>query len=381
MLRNLGRAVFGLGRKRFCVAALLSAWLLATTAHASDTVRKDLADLATELDKFLRKQGESAIAVSQFEGPATFPNSAGPGIAMTLAEELGKRGIEVKLRARLGVRGQYRIAEDYADPADLTTKYLAVRLQASVVDAFNNVQKGFEFERVIARETALVELLGAVVELASNATPRQRDQMIRKSLIEPGGVIAEKKIAAAAASPYGVEILVDGQPRDARDDEGLPFVNLDRAEAYAIRLINNSDKEAAVRLSIDGLSLFAFSEHRKQAGPQKGEPLYSVLLIPAGKSLTIKGWHLTNESADPFKVTGYGKGPLALPKQTAKVGTITATFAAAWPEDNAPPADEAPAMRGTPHATETGPPSATDFDVLRRKVGTLRSVVSVRFAK
>lgn len=362
------------------VFAFLATLCVAAPAHTSETIRKDLAGLAKELAQFLGKQGENAVAVGQFEGPATFPNSAGPGITMTLAQELQKLGIDVKTRARLGVRGQYRIGE-VAAPDDPLTQLLAVRFQASVVDAFNNVQNDFRFECVIGGEGAVVELLGAVVELAPNAPPRLRDERIRKSLLEPRASIADKRIAAAPASLYAVEILVKGEARVPRDDDGLAFIDLDRADGFAVRLINNSDKEAAVRLFIDGLSLFAFSEHRKENGPSKGEPLYSVLLVPAGKSLVVKGWHRTNEESDPFQVSAYGKGAAVLPKQAGKVGTITATFAAAWPEESLPPADEAPAPRGTTHSSATSPPNAANFDVLRRKVGTLRAVVSVRYPK
>ena len=41
-----------------------------------------------------------------------------------------------------------------------------------------------------------------------------------------------------------------------RLEDGLPFVRFRTGDTYRIRLINNSPHEAAVRLAIDGLSVF-----------------------------------------------------------------------------------------------------------------------------
>ena len=85
-------------------------------------------------------------------------------------------------------------------------------------------------------------------------------------------------------------------------------------------------------LTIDGLSVFAFSENKN----------YIYWMVREKKTLTIPGWHRTNTKADSFLVTEYAKSVVAeaLPSSAA-VGTITATFAAAWPKGGNPPADEA----------------------------------------
>jgi hypothetical protein len=365
--------------RRLALGLALAA-LLAGPVHAADDLRQELAEAARGVAKLLADRGESAIALGQFTGPANFPTSAGPGIAMVLAEELQKQGIAVKQRATLGVKGEYLVSE-VQDPDDVTAKYLAVRVKGRVEDAFGNVLGKFGFERTVPGEEAVVALMGTPVELPSAETPAARDRRLRQSLEKPQTALSGARVAAGPHSPYAVEILVDDKPRPARDDDGLAFVKIEKTETYAVRLINDSDTEAAVRLTVDGLSLFAFSEHRRQEGPHKGEPLYSVVLIPPHKSLVVKGWHRTNEVSDAFVVTDYPKSAAALARLKGNLGTITATFAAAWPEDADPPKDEAPAKRGSPGATGYGPGVEAKFDVVKRRIGVIRAAVSVRYTK
>jgi hypothetical protein len=339
-----------------------------------------MAEAARDVAKLLGARGESTIALGQFTGPANYPTSAGPGIALVLAEELQKQGVAVKPRARLGIKGEYLVTE-VPDPAELGTKYLALRVKGRVEDGFANVLQDSGFDRTVEGEEAVVQLLGTPVELPSSELPRERDRKIRKSYEEPKATFAASRVSAGPGGKFAVEVLVDGRPRPARDDDGLAYVNVEKGETYAVRLINDSDLDVAVRLTVDGLSLFAFSEHRHEEGPHKGEPLYSVVLIPAHQSLVVRGWHRTNEVSDAFLVTDYPKSAAALARLKGNLGTITATFAAAWPEDADPPKDEAPARRGTSAATGYGPGVEAKFDVVKRRLGVIRAAVSVRYTR
>ena len=71
-----------------------------------------------------------------------------------------------------------------------------------------------------------------------------------------------------------------------------------------------------------------------------------------------------------------------LPNSTT-VGTITATFAAAWPQDGFPPEDEASSRKDgdSRNATGKGPSIGTSFTEVVRSIGRLRVSVSVRYAK
>ncbi len=351
-------------------------------APANSDLRPELARAARVVARALQAQGEKSIAVGQFTGPANVAPGAGPGIALVLAEELRKVGLEIKARARLGVKGQYLLTEVPAEEADdrrLGVKFLAVKVQGTVEDVFG--KEVVRFGTTVRDPVALVRLLGLPVHLPASETVRQRDRLIRTFLEQPTTAIAGGLVSAARESPYAVEILVNDQPVPAHSDAGLAFVGLDPAAAFAVRLINNSDHEAAVRLSVDGVDLFAFSKERHARGPSRGEPLYSVVLVPAHKSVVVKGWHRTNKVAELFRPARYpGDAPVAL-KARGGVGAVTASFAAAWAETDVPPKDEAPVPRGQRPATGYGPGVEANFQMVKRRIGVLRDSVSIRYKK
>src|SRR5262249_15377668 len=113
---------------------------------------------------------------------------------------------------------------------------------------------------------------------------------------------------------------------------GFAYVPLGVGDIFAVRLVNDSDHDAAVRLTLDGLSLFAFSDH----------PSYRYVIVLSKGSALIKGWHRNNERSEEFRLTRYadGAGARKLRPPTDEVGTITAVFHAAWDPRVGPPADE-----------------------------------------
>ena len=361
--------------------AVLLCLTWARPARASAELRKELTEVAKDIKQLLDGRGEQTIAVGQFTGPPNFPTSSGPGIAEILSEELQKLGVTVKARAKLGVKGEYLVTE-VPDPNDVTAKFLAVRLKGTVEDGFGKVINDFSFERTVKGEEAVVQLLGTPVELPSDGTPKQRDKKIRESYAEPKANVAGGRVCGGPGGKFAIEVLVNDKPREAREEDGLAYVKIDRGEAYAVKLINDSDLEMAVRLTIDGLSWFAFSELRHKDGPHKGEPLYSVVYVKPHGSVVIRGWHRNNEVSDSFLVTEYAKSAAATLSHTANLGTITASFAASWPENADPPKDEAPKARGNPgDATGFGPRVEAKYTEVKRNIGVIRASVSVRYTK
>jgi hypothetical protein len=365
-------------------AALLAACLTlagAAPVRASAELRKELAGLAADLKQLLAGRGLDTIGLGQFTGPPTFPATAGPGINQVLTEELAKLGVKVELTAKLGLKGEYSVAEVPAED-DPKVKLLAVQVRAVVVDRLGGVVTDFSFDRKIRSEQALVELVGPTVELAPGDPPRDRDRKLRESLTDPRPPAGGSIVRAGADSKFGIEILVGDKPRPAEAKDGLAFVRVDRGEQYAVRLINDSGREMAVALTIDGLSMYTFSELKHKDGPRKGEPLYSAVILGPGQSTLIKGWHRTNEESRSFLVTAYPDTAAAQLRHEAGLGTITATFAASW-EGDTPPDDEPPRRKGvTPgDGTGFGPPVNSKFTEVRRSIGVVRAAVSVRYTK
>jgi hypothetical protein len=223
----------------------------------------------------------------------------------------------------------------------------------------------------------LSSLLVATATLPPDQNLKVRQQKFRERIEHPRVHIAGTEILADADSPYGIEILVENQPRKpTANDKGLAFVPIQRGERYAVRVINHSAYDAAVTLTIDGLSMFAFSENRQ----------FTQVIVPAKQSGVIKGWYRTNQISDAFEVTMYSKSAAAriLPG-SAEIGTITVTFAAAWPKNSREPPDELAARlarnRGEDLATGRGPELKTEYQEVERHIGVVRAAISVRYTK
>jgi len=367
-----------------CAIFSLSVWVaFPLAASASPELRKELAEVAKSLKQLLDGRGEDSIVIGQFTGPANFPTSAGPGISQILGEELKKMGKSVKRRAKYGVEGKYLVTEVLSDD-EPQRKLLAIKLMGSVTDEFGKVIADFSFDRTLKGEGAFVELMGASVDMtAILKDPVKRGKKLRAALATPQANIRGNRVYASDEGKYAIELLIEEKPRLPKDDDGLAYVKIDRGERYAVRLINDSDLEMAVNLSIDGLNVFTFSELRYQDGEKKGQPLYSVWIVPAKSSVVIYGWHRNNEDSDDFQVMEYAKTAAATIGHKANIGTITASFAAAWPEGEKPPQDEPGRRKGTTlgDGTGFGPSRKVKVTGVKRTIGAIRSSVSVRYSK
>lgn len=385
---------------RFLIGWLAAAVLLLCVGHsvqASIELRGVLTELAEDLSKLLTGQNKSDIAIGQFTGPANFPTSGGAGIVQTLTEELQKKNIQVKTRAELGVKGSYKLAElpaENEDDARLGRKVLAIELEVVVEDAFSKPLGNFTFKRLIRGEATITQLIGPTAALPPDGTEIDRDQVLRRAVIDPPKPAVQGTIIRSKPdSPYALEILIADQPRRLENKDGLPFVAIRRNEKYAVRFINETEYEAAVRLEIDGLSMFIFSELRQpallngKANPRKGEPLYTTVIMPPKKNgkagtIVIRGWHVNNKVTDEFLVTEYAKSAPGSLNQVTNIGTITATFQAAWEDGTRPPPGEPGKRRGgTGDATGRGDRIGEVYQEVVRNLGIIRDTISVRYTK
>lgn len=377
------------------VSAAVVSLSLATGALAESKggLEAEIAEVARQLAKALASLNQDSVTVGQFSGPPQVASSAGPGIAKLLAESLAENRIGVRPAAKLGLEGKYQIIAGESDtPA-------AVRLTAQLVDVTGKVV--LNVHRVIRDAASIALLLGPTgnVGAARPGAPGDSAADMLDLVTKPKTNIADSVIAPAPNSPYGIELCVrEGKRylvRHPVDDSGLAYAPLRRDEVYAVNLINRSPHAAAVTLSIDGLNAFAFSENRE----------YRHYIVPAMSQHLVRGWHRNNASSDEFLVTSYAQSAAAtgnLPADQVATGTITATFARAWPEGAEPAAPRSPdpaeppevpdlpgGIRGQPEEVRTrnllgtgkGAKVASRFHEVRHHVGPLRAVVSVRYTK
>jgi hypothetical protein len=342
--------------------------------------------VAQDIVAILKAEGEQSVSVGTFVAPPQQESGTGAGLAARLIGELEKRGIKVMRRARLGVQGKFAVARN-------TSGHLIGKITVEMVEASGKNVGSFSREVQFhltgdrpAPDSAVGDIDGIcaiaawtapTAELPPNQNQKVRHRVLDERIQHPTVFCDGTRVKTEEKSLYAIEVLVGGKPRTAKEEEGQAFVPLKRDEIYAVRLINDSDQDAAVALSIDGLGLFTFSE--------KGEG-YVHVMVPAHKATVIRGWYRTPGKADSFKVTGYAESPAAqLLAPIGKVGTITASFAAAWKKDVPPPADELASRlalnRGDQLATGRGPEISVRVQEVERHIGIVRAVVSVRYSR
>jgi hypothetical protein len=355
------------------VAAVLALTLILAngqSAHALEALRPSLKELSQKIAGYLRGRDEKAIAVGAFTGPARIPSSSGPGIKQILIEELERQHVQVSKGARLEVKG------DYLDVVDKDSQLLALRLKAIVLDSQGEAV--VTLDKRIEDPDVLAEALGITKpDFGAGLTPEKESEALRERLDHPHTELRGTRIKADAKSPYAVEVLVKSggryAPLEAEREGGRAFVGLRPQEVFAINLINDSAFDAAVELRLDGLSVFAFSVNKN----------YRQFIVPKKGHALIKGWHRTNMVSDEFLITDYGKSAAAeLLANPDDVGTITATFAAAWDPKDKPPEDESASFRDPFNpAVGRGEPVKAPYTEVVREHGRVRDIISVRYKK
>lgn len=346
---------------------------------AVNSLAKDLAD-------FLGDEDSSTVSVGAFTGQPQLAASAGTAIKNKLVDELKGMEIEHKLRAKIGCKGEYF----YDDEEGI------VLLTMKAMDGSREVGN---WEEKIYDVADMASLLGLSGSTPVDGTPAEQREQLKETITDPqvntavnesspppagasGDAVPETLLKPTAGSLYALEILVAGpdgslSPLPVVADEGLAFVDLAVDQAYVIRVINNSPHLAAVRISIDGLNLFEFSQI-----PQFRDLGY-VLVPPSPKGSLIKGWFINNGQADRFLVSDYaeserGKRDSGVLKSDDELATITAQFSVAVPPGQPFPADE-PGLRN--FGTKRGPSIAVNYGTKPAKVGQVREFVSVRYAR
>ncbi len=369
--------------RRLAACAALALLTFTPPAPAQANVRREMAAVAGTVHELLKGYGETKLTVgpmqcSKDQRDALRAN-AGPGLGHVLIEELARLGLEIGPKARFEFKATYDCVQNEKGQ-------LQVGLTCWVEDTKNNKKVLKVPASFIDGEEALAGVLGLTVALPPNATEGQRTQRVLDSTDDQKTTaeVRDRRIRASKDSPYAVEVLVkqsSGPPaaREARLDNGFPFVPVARQEAYVVRLHNDAAHEAAVTLTIDGINAFAFAG-LKDANRR---PLYPAFVVPPKSSLDVAGWptDLAKGQTDEFLVTAYAKSAAAELKSEGGVGVITACFAASWPTNGKPPEDE-PRFGARPlDATGRGLTFEKKYDQVARNFGVLRAAVSVRYTK
>lgn len=370
---------------RRLLPSVAAVWLLAlgtpAFAESTDAVTQEMAALAQQIQPALQKQKVNTVHVSRFTPPANVKGGTGPELQLKLSRELQALGFRLDdFDYEIEIRGSYARYQDQADR-------LAVRITIEFIDAQGAALNEFVFNRLVYGEESVPRLLGVAVAHQPNADDMARADEIRDRERAGGFDLREgSRVAVTPESPYAIEVLTKRGDEytpvapQGQTSRNLPFVPIGEDELFAVKLYNGSAYEAAVNLTIDGISVFAFSEL---------DPPPTYWLVPPAHNgqpgeLLIVGWHKnTDRMIELKRVTDFEDTALAKLKLDLNpdVGQITASFSAAWQVDeqhrpiNKP--DDEVSSRGAGFGGEVEVPS----EAVPRQIGHVRDVIHVRYER
>ncbi len=363
-------------------------FLLAAAAMPASASAKDLDDaldnIVDQVQTYLSTHGDRTVSVGTFSGPPS--SSAGIRIKAALTERLKKADVQIGKLARLQIRGSFSSA---ADPTP------TVQIKAEMVDQTGATLGQFRERVSVDNVEDVVNLLGATTDLApntstANATTDEtasreeriegRDKQLAADIAEPSfALVGTTAVAATSASPYRVEILLrDGDsltPVPVEGFSGFALVSLTKGQEYVVRLHNASDIDVGVKLTIDGVNTFEFSENA-------GFRNLGIWMVPAGQVGTVDGWHVTNDRSLAFLITDVPDSAIAtLERETTAIGTISASFFPAWTGDDIPEEELIGKAKGD-IGTGLGAKIRSSYESVARHFGkTLLAAVSIRYEK
>ena len=323
--------------------------------------------------------GDTSVTIGNFNGPPS--SSAGIRIKAALTERLKAADVNVNKLARLEIRGTF---------ASETEPTPIVLVRAEMVDQTGATLGDFRERVSVDSVEDVVNLLGTTTDLTaagtseSNGSQRetiaQRDEQLAEDINQPSfSLTGTTAVSATDASPYRVEIFLRDAdtltPIPVEDFSGFALVSLNKGQEYVVKLHNASDIDVGVKLTIDGVNTFDFSENA-------GFRDLGMWMVPAGQVGTVDGWHINNNESLAFLVTDVPDSATAkLQRETTAIGTISASFFPAWTGDDVPEVEIIGKARGD-IGTGLGSKIGSVYETVQRHFGaTLLAAVSIRYEK
>jgi hypothetical protein len=342
-------------------------FLVTGRARATNELNDQIRLVSWQIKTFLDTRGEKALTIGQFVSPPQRAANPGPGLALLLGRQLKEHKVAVKGRAKFGIHGEFREVNDEGKP-------LSMELKINLVDETNRPLK--IFSAAILNPADIAFLVGANTRFPARGDRKAKGDKLRRDLKKSPVVVQGTRVSVGPDRPYSVEVRVGNSPRRPTLEDGMPYLKINNGEIYTIRLGNNTDKETAVELTIDGVNVFAFNEDPDASGRIRGD--YRVILKPRG-SAVIKGWYRAKGQNDSFMVTDYPDTAAFLKNSTDGVGIITASFCSTWKEEPRPLVTLGDS--GMKSGTGFGPRVEQRYRTLERVFGEVSAVISIRYAK
>jgi hypothetical protein len=131
------------------------------------------------------------------------------------------------------------------------------------------------------------------------------------------------------AGPYELQVLVGGMPARAFQHDGGTFVLGHLGERYTLRVVNRSGRRIEAVVSVDGRDVI--DGNPADWSTKRG------YLVPAGGSVEIDGWRLSQQQAAAFRFSSVRDSYAARTGSAREVGVIgVAIFPERWSPPHRP---------------------------------------------
>lgn len=400
----------------FTVPLVLCFAIVACTANGADQPPGQTVDMVTKglaeaIHQFVKGKVD-AIKVGSFEGP---PN-AGQNLSIEkqLTEHLQAKGLTVVANGEIGPPKTWIVRGSYSHQETAGKDRMMVQVHAELFDEQNTQQKNFTANPYVFAITALDNVaeatessfdesnkkdLGGVSEAILVGAKRPNTEVVT-------GPDESTRVSAKKGSKFAVELHVangktlsptkaDFAPLKGRvervafetdaGDVAYARADLRPGEFYAIKIYNSADFDIGVRLLIDGLSTFEFSEipaNKKhniwvvgRRNKETGEPGVGM----------VYGWHRNDEYSDLFEVAHLPETEVfKMNRSQSRMGIIQAIIFPLWREDEQPPLNIAETFGSESllPGTKRGAQIENKITYARRFVGTTPvSSIVLRYTK
>lgn len=293
----------------------------------TQTLEEGFKELADQVVGFLNQENSDSIAVGEIKrNPEDLGRSE--QFRRLLAEALQQQGINVSSGAPFVVSGKFFPFEGgIAGESQLFLAGVTVKLEIS--DKKGNlkldINKGTTQEQakpILNNPDKLDPRIVESVATTGKNIPLGDGNVVPISNIDKAPAVVDGVARPSVDSPFGIQVLVNGVPKEIKN--GKIIVSL--STAYTVKLVNGSGAMVGVRLSIDGLNAFQFSQ-------QKEITTKSFYVLDGKSEFDIKGWYIDSNSATSFLVVPDEKSAALkfAPESKESIGTITASFHKAKP--------------------------------------------------
>jgi hypothetical protein len=376
------------------ICAAMAFGSLASRAFA-DRPSRQYEVAAKKLTDILIERECETVSIGPFSGDQEI-NRGVPGIRLAFTEAFQQVNqqrratddpiITVSSNSNRRIEGLIEIEDD---PHDLgspeESRFLVVKITLTLFDGENQI---YPLSFYLDRIRDVVQTAGLPIAIESEDARRSHRQirLVRHQVNERKNVFVRaqgSRIKNTDRSPYAIELLTKSPLSDKytprpplADESSVPQVPIGIGEQYAVKFYNDSDREVAIALQIDGIDQFQFSEDRN---PKTGRPIYSTWIVGPHKHFAIKGWHITAKKSDrnlsSFVVTKYGEGAAqhVIRPDDSQDGVITLSVSHSHIVGSG--GSKASAQTGF------GPPIAQNQSPTKRKIDPPHEFFAVRYSR